>query len=64
MDCIATGVGMPAIFNDKAVIPWTLYTAMEHLYPENGKLFGVACLSLFKKTHDLAKRFISTLPPA
>ncbi len=62
IECIATGIGMPAIFNDKAVIPWTLYIAMEHLYPECGKLFGVACLPLLKWAHDAAKRAISYLP--
>ncbi|KQC08762.1 MAG: hypothetical protein APR62_00140 [Smithella sp. SDB] len=61
-DCIATGIGMPAIFNDNAVIPWTLYAAMEHLSPESGKLFGVACLPLLQNVHSVAKKIISFLP--
>ncbi len=62
VDCIATGIGMPAIFNDNAVIPWSLYKALEHLYPESGKLFGVGCLPILQKTHHAAKKAISHLP--
>lgn len=62
VECIASGIGMPAIFNDNAAIPWTLYAAMEHLYPENGKLLGVACLPVLKNVHDVAKKAISFLP--
>ncbi len=62
VDCISTGIGMPAIFNDKPVISWMLNAAMEHLYPESGKIFGVACMPVLKKVHDQAKKAISFLP--
>jgi len=64
VECIATGIGMPAIFNDKAVIPWTLYAALEHLYPESGKLFGVPLMRQLQAVHRVAKKAISYLPRA
>ena len=62
LDCIATGIGMPAIFNDSAVIPWMLYAALEHLYPESGKRFGIPSLGLLQTIHTKAKNLISHLP--
>jgi pyruvate-formate lyase len=62
VECIATGIGMPAIFNDRPVISWMLNTAMSHFYPENGKFFGAAGLPIIKKVHDQTKKAVSFLP--
>ncbi|MFW5989279.1 MAG: pyruvate formate lyase family protein [Desulfosudaceae bacterium] len=41
LDCIATGIGMPAIFNDNAAIPWHYEIALTHARPATGPLFGI-----------------------
>jgi len=70
IDCIATGIGMPSIFNDKAAIPWHFNTSLIHFYPRAGKRLGVhpLLLALYQKaakakTLNLTKSFAKAIFP-
>ena len=62
IECIATGQGQPAVFNNDVCVKWHLNLALDILYPEAGVRLGVPYLGLVKKANDLVRRTVSRLP--
>ncbi len=62
VDCIATGQGQPAVFNNDVCVKWHLNKSVELLYPESGEYLGVPHLGLVKKGDNLVRKLVSHLP--
>jgi formate C-acetyltransferase len=62
IDCIASGMGQPAIFNNDVCIKWHLNLALDILYPDSGRFIGVPYLGLVQKADSLVRKVIAHLP--
>jgi len=62
IECIATGQGQPAIFNNDVCVKWHLDKALEILYPESGGPYRRAVSGLVQKADRVVRRMIARLP--
>jgi pyruvate-formate lyase len=68
IDCISTGIGMPAIFNNDVIMKWHLEQAITRIYPEEAGYFGVPILGVIQTLQNskilkkISKVFLSLLP--
>lgn len=62
IDCISTGMGQPAIFNNDVCIKWHLNLALDILRPDSGAFIGVPYLGLVQKADNLMRKVVAHLP--